>query len=80
MESARRIIIEANRNEEIAKAAANEWCRCYKCDGIVRNLISENSPYITFECNKDEYATCLKWRDSYRASLIALNMKENNNN
>ena len=59
-------------NEHIAARAANEWCRCYKCDGVV------NETHL--KCDKDNLYTCPKWYDSYRAALIALEMckKEHN--
>lgn len=50
--------------EEIARGAANEWCRCYKCDGIINATKSE--------CDQSKLLTCLKWYNSYRAIKIAL--------
>ena len=55
-----------------ARNAASTWCRCYKCDGIARNIISENEPAIRFRCNKDKLETCLKWYDAYRGGLLVL--------
>lgn len=50
--------------DEDAKKAANEWCRCFKCDRIVNET--------GFKCDKTRLLTCPKWYDSYKASLIAL--------
>lgn len=61
-------------NEEKARAAATTWCRCYKCDGIACNLISENQSAVTFKCDKSKLKTCHKWYDGYRTALIALGM------
>ena len=36
-------------NEEKAKMAATEFCRCYKCDKIAHNVISEYEPAVTFK-------------------------------
>ena len=50
--------------EKIAKSAANTWCRCFKCDGIVNSTHQK--------CEKDKYLTCHKWYDGYRTALLAL--------
>ena len=50
--------------EKIAVNAANEWCRCFKCDGKV------NATGCT--CEKDKRLTCHKWYDGYRTALLAL--------
>ena len=50
--------------DEDAKEAANEWCRCFKCDGIVNET--------GLKCSKTRLLTCPKWYDSYKASSIAL--------
>lgn len=50
--------------DEDAKEAANIWCRCFKCDGIVNET--------GLKCDKTRLLTCPKWYDSYKASLIAL--------
>ena len=60
-------------DQEKAIAAANTWCRCYKCDGVARNLVSENMPAVTFKCEKDKLRTCNQWYDCFRTALIALN-------
>lgn len=65
-------------NEEIARNAASQWCRCYKCDGIARNLISENEPAVKFKCEKDKLQTCQKWYDGYRTALMALSTEKQN--
>lgn len=44
-------------NDEIARASATEWCRCYKCDKIVHNLVNE-------------LAACHQWYNGYRTALI----------
>lgn len=53
--------------EKIAKNAANIWCRCFKCDGII------------YKCDKDKLLTCHKWYDGYRTALIALEERNINN-
>ena len=50
--------------EKIARAAATEWCRCWKCDGVVRHSGSK--------CDKAKLLTCHKWYDGYRTALLAL--------
>lgn len=52
------------KRAEIARGAANTWCRCFKCDGII-NATKE-------KCDQSKLNTCLKWYNSYRACLIAL--------
>lgn len=44
-------------NEEKAKIAATEFCRCYKCDKIAHNVISEYEPAVTFKCDKSKLST-----------------------
>ena len=63
-------------HEEKARAAASQWCRCYKCDGIARNLICENMPAVRFHCDKNKLETCHKWYNGYRTALMALSMEE----
>lgn len=63
-------------NEEKARAAASQWCRCHKCDGIAHNLISESLGEVTFKCDKDKLQTCHTWYDGYRTALMALGMEE----
>ena len=36
-------------NEEKEKMSATEFCRCYKCDKIEHNVISEYEPAVTFK-------------------------------
>lgn len=55
--------------EKIAVNAANEWCRCFKCDGRV------NATGCI--CDKDKRLTCHKWYDGYRTALLALEDAEN---
>jgi hypothetical protein len=50
--------------EKIAVNAANEWCRCFKCDGRVNAT--------GYACEKDKRLTCHKWYDGYRTALLAL--------
>ncbi len=50
--------------EKIAVNAANEWCRCFKCDGRVNAT--------GCACEKDKRLTCHKWYDGYRTALLAL--------
>lgn len=49
--------------DQLARSAASEWCRCFKCDGIVNET--------QLPCWKPG-ATCLKWCDAYKAVRIAL--------
>lgn len=50
--------------EKIARNAASTWCRCFKCDGELREMNSK--------CNKDTLHTCHAWYNGYRAALLAL--------
>jgi DNA repair ATPase RecN len=50
--------------DNIARNAASQWCRCFKCDGVV-NATHEN-------CDKNNLMTCLKLYDGYRTALLAL--------
>lgn len=63
---------DGTERDRKARNAASQWCRCHKCDGIARNLVSENMPCVTFRCDKDKLQTCHRWYDSYRAALLAL--------
>lgn len=54
-------------NEEIARGAANTWCRCFKCDGIVN--------HGGYKCEQPG-ATCHKWYDGYRTAMLALEMRK----
>ena len=51
--------------EKIARNAACGWCRCYKCDGIIR--------LTKTKCDQDKLETCHQWYDGYRTALMALN-------
>ena len=50
--------------ELVAKSAANNWCRCYKCDEIIRGTQTT--------CNEEKLLTCHQWYDGYRTAMIAL--------
>lgn len=50
--------------EKIARGAATEWCRCFKCNGIVRDTNEK--------CDKDKLLTCLQWYHGYRTAILAL--------
>lgn len=50
--------------EKIARSAASTWCRCFKCDGIIRENHSK--------CDKETLITCLQWYHGYRTALLAL--------
>ena len=54
----------ATIKEKIAISAANTWCRCFKCDGTIRDTHRK--------CNKDTLTTCLQWYHGYRTALLAL--------
>lgn len=53
--------------ERIARSAASDWCRCFKCDGFI-NETGE-------KCAKPG-ATCWKWYDGYKTALIALEKED----
>ena len=61
-------------NEDRARSAASDWCRCSKCDGIARNILK-----VGLRCDKYKLHTCRKFYDGYNAALIALNQLTNNN-
>lgn len=63
-------------NEEKAKIAATQFCRCYKCDKIAHNVISEYEPAVTFKCDKSKLKTCLRWYYGYKTALMALNIED----
>lgn len=50
--------------ELVAKSAANNWCRCYKCDKIIRGT--------NILCDKENLLTCHQWYDGYRTAMMAL--------
>lgn len=50
--------------EKIARNAASTWCRCFKCDKIIRDTNAK--------CNKYKLITCHQWYDCYRTALLAL--------
>lgn len=50
--------------DSIARGAANIWCRCYKCDKIIRDTNAK--------CDKGKLITCHQWYDGYRTALLAL--------
>ncbi len=50
--------------DKIARNAADMWCRCYKCDKIVRDTNTN--------CDKDRLFTCHQWYNGYRTALLAL--------
>ena len=54
--------------EKIAASAASEWCRCFKCDGIINETGDR--------CDKPRSVTCWKYRDGYKTALIALEKAE----
>ena len=56
-----------NLQEQIAINAANNWCRCYKCDKIIRDTKTA--------CDKSKLITCHQWYDGYRTAMIALSDK-----
>ena len=57
-------LFNATTKEDIARGAANTWCRFFKCDKIIRDT---NSP-----CDKEKLLTCHQWYDGYRTALLAL--------
>lgn len=50
--------------DSIARNAASGWCRCFKCDKIIRDTNAK--------CEKDKLITCHQWYDGYRTALLAL--------
>ncbi len=46
-------MIMATTKEDIAKNAASTWCRCFKCDGVIREGHCK--------CDKKTLTTCLQW-------------------
>ncbi len=50
--------------EKIARNAACIWCRCFKCDGIIRDTHDE--------CDQEKLLTCHQWYHGYRTAMIAL--------
>ena len=56
------------QRERIAASAASDWCRCFKCDGIINET---GTP-----CDKPSGVTCIKFRDGYKTALIALEKAE----
>jgi len=65
------MITKEERNK-YAEAAANQRCRCWKCDGI-RNDTKE-------KCGPKPCNTCNEWRDGYWTARLALEMYGNDNN
>jgi hypothetical protein len=57
--------MDKKQKEKIAINAANTWCRCFKCDGIIRDTNDK--------CDKDKLLTCHQWFHGYRTALLALN-------
>ena len=55
-------------NEEKEKMSATEFCRCYKCDKIEHNVISEYEPAVTFKWDKSKLKTCLQLYYGYRTA------------
>lgn len=51
------------QKEKLAHSAANDWCNCYKCDGVVNTT--------GLRCDKP-VAPCMAWYDAYRGAMIAL--------
>ena len=56
--------MEQELKEKVARNAASGWCRCFKCDGIVRDTNTN--------CDKDRLFTCNQWYNGYRTALLAL--------
>ena len=52
-----------NDMNTLAASAANDWCRCFKCDRIV----NETGDQCVKPC-----VTCFKWFDAYKGAMIAL--------
>ena len=52
-------------NEQIAFSAANDWCRCFKCDNLINDF------GVWDKCERPN-CTCSQWRDAYKGAMIAL--------
>ena len=52
------------QKKKIAISAANQWCRCFKCDGIIRDTHDK--------CDKEKLLTCHQWYHGYRTALLAI--------
>ena len=50
--------------DKIARDAATDWCRCFKCDKKLRDCNN-------VDCQKPN-ATCNQWYHAYRGALLAL--------
>lgn len=59
-------MIDENTRDKYATAAANQHCRCFKCDGIRRDTGKKCGPK---PCN-----TCPAWYDGYWTARLALEM------
>lgn len=60
----RNSVMTKELKEKIARNAASTWCRCFKCDGELREINSK--------CNKETLHTCPAWYNGYRTALLAL--------
>jgi hypothetical protein len=59
-------MIDEKTRDKYAQQAANERCRCFKCDGI-RNDTHE-------KCGPKPCNTCMEWHTAYWAARLALEM------
>lgn len=50
--------------EIIERNAASTWCRCFKCDGELREINSKR--------DKETLHTCPAWYNGFRTALLAL--------
>lgn len=57
-------VMPTETKEQIARNAANTFCRCFKCDGIIRET--------NCKCDKEKLTTCLQWYYGYRIAMLAL--------
>jgi len=55
---------EIETKEQIARNAASTFCRCFKCNGIIRET--------NCKCDKEKLTTCLQWYYGYRIAMLAL--------
>lgn len=55
--------------DKIARNSASGWCRCFKCDGIIRDCNTK--------CDKDKLLTCKQWYHGYRTAVLALDDYKN---
>lgn len=59
-------MIDEQTRAKYAEQAANQRCRCFKCDGI------RNDTHV--KCGPKPCNTCIEWHTAYWAARLALEM------